>query len=190
MGFICKQIRSNADRLLRKDKPRLLIGSPMCAPFRIMNRINYARATEGEKQQKFDHGVLWVVIRLIVVVVSCARCIGNVIFFLRTKPDLLSWLFATAWAFTIALLCVDSCPFMFWCLILCCCTPYGLIVVITVINSLLMDARSSLCSLSSIKIGRLVFHQNPIASVSVVIVFVVVVVVVTVIIITVFIGEC
>ena len=49
-------MRNNAVRLLLEDKPRLLIGSPMCGPFSTMNQINYARMTKEEKQQKLEHG--------------------------------------------------------------------------------------------------------------------------------------
>lgn len=54
--FNYKQMRNDAVRLLLEDKPRLLIGSPMCGPFSTMNQINYVRMTEEEKQQKFEYG--------------------------------------------------------------------------------------------------------------------------------------
>ena len=54
--FNCKTMRNCAVRLLLEDKPRLLIGSPMCGPFSTMNQINYARMTTEEVQQKLDYG--------------------------------------------------------------------------------------------------------------------------------------
>ena len=49
-------MRNAAIRKLIQDKPRLLIGSPMCGPFGVMNNINYSRMSEEEKQQRITYG--------------------------------------------------------------------------------------------------------------------------------------
>ena len=54
--FNCPKMRNAAVRKLLNDRPRLLIGSPMCAPFSCMNNMNYARMTEEEKQNRIDYG--------------------------------------------------------------------------------------------------------------------------------------
>lgn len=54
--FNCKQMRNAAIRRVIKDKPILLIGSPMCGPFSTMNNFNYAKMTEEEKAQKMAYG--------------------------------------------------------------------------------------------------------------------------------------
>ena len=54
--FNCKHMRNAAVRKVLEDKPRLLIGSPMCGPFSAMNNINYARMIEEEKQERLAHG--------------------------------------------------------------------------------------------------------------------------------------
>ena len=54
--FNDKAMRNAAVRELLNDKPRLLIGSPMCGPFSSMNNINYARMTDAEKEQRIAYG--------------------------------------------------------------------------------------------------------------------------------------
>ena len=45
-------MRNKAARKLIEDKPRLLIGSPICTPFSQMNNINYSRMTREEVEQE------------------------------------------------------------------------------------------------------------------------------------------
>ena len=50
------EMRSKAIRKVLTDKPRLLIGSPMCTAFSCMNNINYKRMPPEEVQQRMEHG--------------------------------------------------------------------------------------------------------------------------------------
>ena len=52
----CLKMRNEVVRKLFVDKPRLLIGRPMCGPFGSMNNLNYARMIEEEKQTKLAYG--------------------------------------------------------------------------------------------------------------------------------------
>ena len=54
--FNDKAVGNAAVRELLNDKPRLLIGSPMCGPFSAMNNINYAKMTDAEKEQRIAYG--------------------------------------------------------------------------------------------------------------------------------------
>ena len=49
-------MRSAAVRRVIQDKPRLLIGSPMCGFSGSMSNLNYARMTEEETQQRMAYG--------------------------------------------------------------------------------------------------------------------------------------
>ena len=55
-NFNSKSMRNAAKRKLIEDKPLLLIGSPMCGPFSVMNSINYSKMTTEEKEQKINYG--------------------------------------------------------------------------------------------------------------------------------------
>ena len=48
--------RNAAVRKVLKDKPRLLVGSPMCSAFSPLNNLNYAKMIEEEKATK---DVVW-----------------------------------------------------------------------------------------------------------------------------------
>ena len=50
------EMRNRAARKFIKDKPRLLIGSPICTPFSQINNINHARMAPEEVNQRLDHG--------------------------------------------------------------------------------------------------------------------------------------
>ena len=50
------EMRNRAVRLVLKDQPLLLIGSPMCTAFSIMNNINYARMAPEEVQRRMEYG--------------------------------------------------------------------------------------------------------------------------------------
>ena len=54
--FNCPAMRNVAVRKLLQDKPRLLVGSPMCSAFSTMNNINYSRMTGQERQQRLNYG--------------------------------------------------------------------------------------------------------------------------------------
>ena len=54
--FNCIKMSNVAVRLLLNDKPRLLIGSPMCAASSTMNNLNYARMIAEEKQERIECG--------------------------------------------------------------------------------------------------------------------------------------
>ena len=54
--FNQQQMRNAAIRKLLQDRPRLLIGSPMCGPYSTMTNINYSKMTEEEKQVKIAYG--------------------------------------------------------------------------------------------------------------------------------------
>ena len=54
--FNDKSMRNAAVRKLLKDRPRLLMGSPMCGPFSSMNNINYSRMSTAEKEQRLAYG--------------------------------------------------------------------------------------------------------------------------------------
>lgn len=49
-------MRNKAVRKVLCDKPKLLIGSPICTPFSQMNNINHARMSEEEIKQRMDYG--------------------------------------------------------------------------------------------------------------------------------------
>ena len=50
-------MRNKAARKLIQDKPRLLIGSPICTPFNQMNNINHPKMPKEEDvEQRLDHG--------------------------------------------------------------------------------------------------------------------------------------
>ena len=49
-------MRNAAVRKVIRDKPRLLIGSPMCSAFGAMKNMNYARMTTEERQQRMAYG--------------------------------------------------------------------------------------------------------------------------------------
>ena len=42
-GFNSKEMRNRAARKLLRDKPMVLVGSPMCSPFGVMNNANFSR---------------------------------------------------------------------------------------------------------------------------------------------------
>ena len=54
--FNCPAMRNVAVRKFLQDKPRLLVGSPMCSAFSTMNDINYSRMIEEEKHQRLAYG--------------------------------------------------------------------------------------------------------------------------------------
>ena len=54
--FDSVDMRNRAVRKLLKDKPLVLIGSPMCGPFSSMNQINYSRMDAAEVAQKIEYG--------------------------------------------------------------------------------------------------------------------------------------
>ena len=49
-------MRNVAVRKVLQDKPRLLIGSPMCGPFSAMNNLSYIKMTPEEKEHKLAYG--------------------------------------------------------------------------------------------------------------------------------------
>ena len=49
-------MRNKAVRKLLTDKPRLLIGSPMCTAFSSFNNINYKKMDPNEVQQRLRYG--------------------------------------------------------------------------------------------------------------------------------------
>ena len=49
------EMRNRAARLILKDRPLLLIGSPMCTVYSCMNRINHARMSPEEVKESFKY---------------------------------------------------------------------------------------------------------------------------------------
>ena len=54
--FNQEKMRNRAVRRLLRDKPVVLVGSPMCVPFSTMNSINYSRMDTPEVEQRTDYG--------------------------------------------------------------------------------------------------------------------------------------
>ena len=52
------EMRNRAVRKVPKDRPRLLIGSPMCTGYNVMNNINYARLSQEEIDEKMKYARL------------------------------------------------------------------------------------------------------------------------------------
>lgn len=48
-------MRNRAVRKLLRDKPVVLVGSPTCGPFSVMNCINYGRMDKTEVAQRLEH---------------------------------------------------------------------------------------------------------------------------------------
>ena len=54
--FNCSRTRNAVVRKLMQDRPRMLIGNPMCHPFNCMNNINYSMMSDEERQQRIAYG--------------------------------------------------------------------------------------------------------------------------------------
>ena len=50
------EMRNRAARQIPREEPLLLVGSPMCIAFSVMNRINYAKMTAEEMAHKMEYG--------------------------------------------------------------------------------------------------------------------------------------
>ena len=50
------EMRNRAARQLLKDEPLLLIGSPMCTGFRVMNNLNYRKMCPEEVERRMEYG--------------------------------------------------------------------------------------------------------------------------------------
>ena len=54
-GFNVPEMRNRATRLVLTDKPMLLIASPMCTTYSVMNNANHSRMPPEVVQARFDH---------------------------------------------------------------------------------------------------------------------------------------
>ena len=55
-GFNDAEMRNRAARKILSDEPLLLIGSPTCIAFSVMNRVSYARMSQEEVNHRMEYG--------------------------------------------------------------------------------------------------------------------------------------